>query len=140
LAFSFDDLLIKENSKFDIILQPNDQIFFPEAVYTVKIDGEVANPSLQKYVANQGVRAYLRNSGGKTRQAKKIFLTQPNGFTKKVGWFSNPKVLDGATIIVSAKPPKREREPGKFLESFGTIAAIVSSTLTTILLIDRLGN
>ncbi len=88
LAFSFDDLLINENSKFDIVLQPNDQIFFPESVYTVKIDGEVANPSLQKYVVNQGVRADLRNSGGKTRQAKKIYLTQPNGFTKR--WVGFP--------------------------------------------------
>lgn len=140
LAFSFDQLFIKKNTNHDIILQPNDSIYFPESVYTIKIEGEVVNPSLQKFIANQGVKTYLRNSGGKTKQAKKVYLTQPNGFTKKVGWFSNPKVLDGATISVSAKPPKRERESGKFLENFGTIAAIVSSTLTTIFLVERLGN
>ncbi len=140
LAFSFDDLFLKNNPKFDIILQPNDQIYFPEAVYTIRVEGEVMNPSLQKFTENQGVKAYLRNSGGKTKNAKKVFLTQPNGFTRKVGWFSNPKVLDGATITVSAKPAKREKQPGKFLENFGTIAAIVSSTLTTIFLVERLGN
>ncbi|MBO3698755.1 SLBB domain-containing protein [Roseivirga sp. E12] len=140
LAFSFDDLFNKGNTKFDIVLQPNDEIYFPESVYTISVQGEVVNPSLQKFTENLGVRAYLRNSGGKTKNAKKIFLTQPNGFTRKVGWFSNPKVLDGATITVSAKPAKREREPGKFLENFGTIAAIVSSTLTTIFLVQRLDN
>lgn len=138
LAFSFDDLIVKKNPRFDIVLQPNDQIFIPEAVYTVDVRGEVVNPSLQKYLANQRVRAYVRNSGGKTKQAKKIYLTQPNGFTQKVGWFSNPKTLDGATIFVSTKPPKKEREPGKFLETFGTLAAIISSTLTTIFLVQAL--
>ncbi|OEK02717.1 hypothetical protein BFP97_14810 [Roseivirga sp. 4D4] len=141
LAFSFDDLFTKRSSKFDIVLQPNDQIYIPESVYTINVQGEVVNPSLQKFIENQGVRAYLRNSGGKTKQAKKIFLTRPDGFTRKIGWFSNPKVLDGSVITVSTKPVKtREREPGKFLENFGTIAAIVSSTLTTIFLVERLGN
>lgn len=140
LAFSFEQLIIKKNIKHDIILQPNDSIYFPESVYTVKIEGEVANPSLQKFVENQSVKSYLRNSGGKTRDGRKIYLTKPNGFTRRVGWFANPKVLDGSIITVSAKPPKKERESGKFLESFGTIAAIVSSTLTTIFLVDRLGN
>lgn len=140
LTFSFDNLILKNNPKFDIVLQPNDEIYFPEAVYTIKVEGEVMNPSLQKFTENQGVRSYLRNSGGKTKNGKKIFLTQPNGFTRRIGWFSNPKVLDGATITVSAKPPKREREPGKFLENFGTIAAIVSSTLTTIFLVQNLSN
>lgn len=140
LSFAFEQLFIKKNSNHDIILQPNDSIYFPESVYTIKVQGEVVNPSLQKFRENQGVKAYLKNSGGKTKDGRKIFLTQPNGFTRKVGWLSNPKVLDGATITVSAKPPKREREPGKFLENFGTVAAIISSTLTTIFLVDRLGN
>ena len=138
LAFSFDDLMNKQNANFDITLQSGDRIEFPESTFTVQIDGEVVNPSLQKFVENQKVRKYLRNSGGKTRQGKKIRLITPDGYTKSIGWFSNPKVLDGSRIIVSAKPPKKEREPGKFLENFGTIAAIVSSTLTTIFLVQRL--
>lgn len=138
LAFSFDQLIIKKNTKHDIILQPNDSIYFPESVYTVKVEGEVANPSLQKFIQNQSVKSYLRNSGGKTRDGRKVYLTKPNGFTRKVGWFGNPKVLDGSIITVSAKPPKKEREPGKFLETFGTLAAIISSTLTTIFLVQAI--
>ncbi len=138
LSFSFEKLINQNDLSHDIVMQPNDSIYFPEAVYTVKVEGEVSNPSLQKYVPNQGVKAYLRNSGGKTRQGRKVYLTQPNGFTRRIGWLSNPKVLDGSVITVVPKPPKKEREPGKFLESFGTLAAIVSSALTTIVLAKRL--
>ncbi|MFT6970105.1 MAG: polysaccharide export outer membrane protein [Roseivirga sp.] len=140
LAFSFEKLFDEKNSKFDIVLNDNDRIVFPESVYTVQIVGQVENPSLQKYSEGR-VRSYVRNAGGKTKIGRKIFIKEPTGFTKKVGWFSNPKLLDGSIVTVAAKRERERRESnGKFLESFGTLAAIVSSTLTTIFLIDRLGN
>lgn len=138
LALSLDDLLNKQNESFNITLQPNDSLYIPEAFYTVRVEGEVHNPSLQKYQPNQSVRGYIKHAGGKTKNGQKIFVTNANGFTQRVGWFRNPKVLDGSVITVAAKPPKEPREPGKFLESFGTVAAIVSSTLTTIFLVQRL--
>ncbi|WP_420384712.1 SLBB domain-containing protein [Roseivirga sp.] len=138
LAFSLDDLMNRDTDSFNIILQPNDSIYVPEAFYTVRVEGEVSNPSLQKYRPNQTVRAYIKDAGGKTKNANKIYITNANGFTKKVGWLQNPKVLDGSIITVSAKPPKEPKEPGKFLENFGTLAAIISSTLTTIYLVERL--
>lgn len=141
LAFSFEKLFNEQNSKFDIILSNNDSIVFPESVYTVQVGGQVQNPSLQKFLEGKGVRSYVRNAGGKSNDGRKIFITEPTGFTKRVRWFSNPKVLDGSIITVSAKVLKPERDnSGKFLEGFGTIAAIVSSTLTTIFLVQQLGN
>lgn len=138
LALSLDDLLSKQNENFNITLQPNDSLYVPEAFYTVRVEGEVHNPSLQKYQPNQSVRSYIKHAGGKTKNGQKIFVTNANGFTEKIGWFRNPKVLDGSIITVAAKPPKGPREPGKFLENFGTVAAIVSSTLTTLFLVQRL--
>lgn len=138
MAFSLEDLLMKQNEKFNLVLQPNDSIHVPEPFYTVKVEGEVNNPSLLKYQPNQSVRGYIKHAGGKTKNGQKIFVTNANGFTERIGWFKNPKVLDGSIITVAAKPPKEPREPGKFLESFGTVAAIVSSTLTTIFLVQRL--
>ncbi|PWL30733.1 SLBB domain-containing protein [uncultured Roseivirga sp.] len=138
LALSLDDLLNKQNESFNITLQPNDSLYIPEAFYTVRVEGEVHNPSLQKYQPNQSVRGYIKHAGGKTKNGQKIFITNANGFTQRVGWFRNPKVLDGSVITVAAKPPKEPREPGKFLENFGTVAAIVSSTLTTVILVQRL--
>jgi len=138
MAFSLEDLLLKQNEDFNLILQPNDSIHVPEAYYTVKVEGEVNNPSLQKYQPRQNVRDYIKAAGGKTKNSHKIFVTNANGFTERIGWLENPKVLDGSIITVSAKPPKEPREPGKFLENFGTIAAILSSTLTTIYLVNNL--
>lgn len=141
LAFSFEKLFDEQNAKFDIILNNNDRIVFPESVYTVQVGGQVENPSLQKYMQGKGVRSYVKNAGGKSKDGRKIFITEPTGFTKKVRWFSNPKILDGSIITVSTKKERVRRESnGKFLESFGTIAAIVSSTLTTIFLVEQLGN
>lgn len=138
LALSLEDLVNKQSENYNITLQPNDSLYVPEAFYTVQVEGEVNNPSLQKYQPNQSVRGYIKHAGGKTKNGQKIFVTNANGFTQRIGWFRNPKVLDGSIITVAAKPPKEPREPGKFLESFGTVAAILSSTLTTIFLIQRL--
>jgi protein involved in polysaccharide export with SLBB domain len=138
LAMDFQKVIGDQNPKFDIILQDNDSIYFPESYFTVKVEGEVANPALQKFTEGKTVRSYLKNAGGRTKNADNIFLTQANGFTRKVGFLSDPKVDDGSVITVSAKPPKKPRESGKFLETFGTIAAIVSSKLTTVLLIQTI--
>ncbi|WP_176723325.1 SLBB domain-containing protein [Roseivirga misakiensis] len=139
LAFSFEKLFEERNSKFDITVNDNDRIVFPESVFTVQVGGQVVNPSLQKYISGKGVRTYVRNAGGKTKEGRKIYITEPTGFTRKVGWFANPRVLDGSIITVSIKPPKPERQNnGKFLETFGTLAAIISSSLTAVFLAQRI--
>ena len=139
LAVDFQKLLNMNDSKYDVILSESDSIYFPESVYTVKIEGEVANPALQKFQKGKKVRSYIANAGGKTKKGRTIYLTTPNGFTKKVGWLSNPRVPDGAVITVNSKKEKDpSREKGQFLKDFGTISAIISSTLTTIFLVERL--
>lgn len=138
LALAIDDVINENSDEFNIVLQPGDRIVFPERFYTVRVEGQVNNPSLQKFQPGQNLRNYLRNAGGKTKDGRKIYLTNSNGFTRRIGFLRNPKILDGSIITVSAKPPKEPREPGKFLENFGTIAAIVSSTITTIYLVERL--
>jgi len=139
LAFAFDKLFEENSSAFDITLSHADSIYFPESNFTIRVEGQVINPSLQKYISGQSVRSYVRNAGGKSRDGRKIIITQPNGFTKRVGFLSNPTVLDGSVVTVI---PKKEKPPrdnnGKFLENFGTLAAIISSTLTTIFLVQRL--
>ncbi|WP_268122872.1 SLBB domain-containing protein [Roseivirga pacifica] len=138
LAFPFEELLLSNNDKADIILQPNDSIYFPESTYTVKVEGEVANPSLQKFVESVRVRSYLKNSGGRTKNGRRIYLTQPNGFTRRVKWLQNPVVLDGAVVTVAAKPVKERPNNGEFLKDFGTIMAIISSTMLSIAVIKDL--
>lgn len=140
LAMSFEDLFEKNNRSFDIVLQNGDRVVFAESRYTVSIQGAVENPSLQKFNEDQRVRKYLRNSGGKIKDGDNIFLTSPNGFTRKIGFLRNPKVLDGSSIRVALKPPKEEKPPreSNALEVIATLAGIITSSLTTIFIVQRL--
>ena len=75
--------------------------------------------------------------GGKLKKiAGKSNIILPNGRTKKIGFFKNPKVLPNSTIMVTFKEEKEKK--GKFTENFSQIFGILSSTITTILLANRL--
>ena len=48
---------------------------------------------------------YIKNSGGKIlKEAGKSYLILPNGKTKKIGWFKNPKVLPNSIIVTDFRP------------------------------------
>jgi protein involved in polysaccharide export with SLBB domain len=138
IAVDFDKLYNTNNDKYNIILQDQDSVFLPETTFAVRLMGEVANPSYQKFVEGQKLKTYLKSAGGKTKQGKRVYVTQPNGFTYKKTFFKNPVVLDGATITVAAKPPKKQNpNSGKWLETFGVIMGIISSTALTIAVINQ---
>ena len=119
-------------------LQDGDQVHIAENNGTVQTLGGIENESL--FIWEQGKRAkyYLRNSGGKiAKEGEKAYLVQPNGQSKRIGFLKNPTVLPGSKIIVNRKPIK-ERKEGKFLDDFARIFGVISGTLTTILLTQRL--
>ena len=119
-------------------LQDGDQIVIAENNGTVETLGGVENESL--FIWSKGKRAkfYIRNSGGKVaKQGGKAYLSLPNGKTKKIGILKNPTVLPNSKIIVNRKLQK-EKQEGKFMDDFTRIFGILSGTLTTILLTQRL--
>ena len=71
------------------------------------------------------------------KEGGKAYLILPNGQSKRVGFLKNPAVLPGSKIIVNRKPLK-ERKEGQVLDDFTRIFGILSGTLTTILLTQRL--
>ena len=98
--------------------------------------GAVQNPSNFIWDNNLRAKNYLRNSGGKTRKASKSYLVLPNGQTKKISFFKNPRVFPNSIIVVNTKEKKNNE--GKFLDDFSKVFTILASTLTTILLASRL--
>ena len=119
-------------------LENGDQVVIAENNGTVETFGGVENESL--FIWEQGKRAkfYIRNSGGKVaKEGGKAYLILPNGQSKRVGFLKNPAVLPGSKIIVNRKPLK-ERKEGQVLDDFTRIFGILSGTLTTILLTQRL--
>ncbi|MCH1417162.1 MAG: SLBB domain-containing protein, partial [Flavobacteriaceae bacterium] len=132
LAVDLDQLSSKN------FLQDGDQIVIAENNGTVETLGGVENESL--FIWSNGKRAkfYIRNSGGKVaKEGGKAYLILPNGKSKKIGFLRNPTVLPNSKIIVNRKLQK-EKQEGKFLDDFTRIFGILSGTLTTILLTQRL--
>jgi len=138
LALDFEKLYKTGNDKFNVVLQDQDSIVFPESAFTVILEGGVINPSAHKYVQGMKAKTYLKNAGGKTKRGRKIYVTDPNGFTNRVKFLRNPRIKDGSIITVAEKPVKVKTEGQSFLNTFGSIMAITASTLTTIVLIQNI--
>jgi hypothetical protein len=109
----------------------------------VAVRGNVANQGLLKFRPGERVSYYLERAGGSLDETESILITQASGATFEVdrGWFRRtPEVDDGAIIRVTRKPPQAERDPINYGEIARDAISIVSSALTVIVLIDRVGN
>jgi len=119
------------------IFEDGDKIYVASNKGIVQTSGAVSNES--SFIWKKGISAkkYIKNSGGKIKKiAANSYLILPNGKSKKIGFFRNPKVLPNSTIIVNTKEEK-EKE-GKFLENFNQTFGLIASTITTILLASKL--
>ena len=129
------DLSKVKNS--DKIFEDGDELFIASSKGEVQVSGAVENPSTFIWDENIRAKKYIRNSGGKTKKSAKSYVVLPNGKTKKISFFRNPKIFPNSRIVVNTKEEKEKTE-GKFLDDFTKVFSIVASTLTTILLASRL--
>lgn len=136
------DKAVRGSSKYDVILQPGDEVIIPATPNTVALRGNVANEGLIKFESGRRVSYYLDRAGGALDETEAIYLTQPSGATFKVksGWFrTTPVVADGATINVTRKPPE-EKEPFDLGKTITDTMAIVSSAVTILVVAARAFN
>lgn len=120
------------------IFMDGDEIFIASNIGDVLTRGAVENES--KFIWKKGLNAkkYIKDSGGKLNKVSgKSYIIYPNGKTKKISLFKNPKVLPNSIIFTNRKEFK-ERTEGKFFTDFNTTFGIISSAITTILLVNRL--
>ena len=120
----------------DKIFVNGDELFIASNKGEVQVTGAVQNPSNFIWDNNLRAKNYVKNSGGKTRKASKSYLVLPNGQTKKISLFKNPRVFPNSKIFVNTKEIKKNE--GKFLDDFSKVFTILASTLTTVLLATRL--
>ncbi len=137
------DKILKGNKDADVQIQDGDELFVPEVPNAVLLTGNVALDGYIKYVPGAKFSYYLGRAGGLQPDSYKyVLLTQANGSTyrvKRKGLFKhNPVVDDGATINVIYEEPKPDSEKATFKEILGETTALLTSTLTIILLVDRL--
>ncbi|MDA9356666.1 SLBB domain-containing protein, partial [Flavobacteriaceae bacterium] len=106
----------------------------------VSTTGAVKNES--NFIWEKGLKArnYIKNSGGKGERGGKSYMILPNGKTKKIGWFKNPKVLPNSVIITELRPEgeKAEDRFKTFVEEISGTMMFITTTLTSILLATKL--
>jgi len=137
------EALQRPNSDMDLILEAGDVISVPKELMTVRIEGEVLNPTSVRYDSGRSFSSYIDAAGGISENAKRkrAYIVYANGEvdrTKRFLFFrNNPSVEPGATIIIPSKPERREITAQERI----SIAASLASTAATIaLMIDRLSN
>ena len=108
----------------------------------VSTTGAVKNES--NFIWEKGVKAkrYIKNSGGKDTRAGKSYLILPNGKTKRIGWFKNPKVLPNSIIVTDLRPEGEETNVviQNFINDLTGTLSFITTTLTTILIATQFSN
>jgi protein involved in polysaccharide export with SLBB domain len=127
------------NSKNNYLLD-GDIIFIASKNGTVSTSGAVQNENLFIWEEGKKSKYYIRNSGGKIQsEASDGFLILPNGKTKKIGVFRNPKVLPNSQIVINRKVKKVDQDNGdKSWDRLVKILTIVTSSLTAAVLASKL--
>jgi len=127
-----------QNSKEKAIFEDNDIIYIASNSGTVETLGAVENPSLFIWEPNKRAKYYIKNSGGKIpKEAFNAYVILSNKKTKEINFLNNPKIQPNSKIIINRKI-KEDSVKGKKLEDFLNIFAVLSSTLTTIILVKNL--
>ena len=85
-------------------------------------------------------KKYIKNSGGKLNETGgKSYVVLPNGKTKRIGFFKNPKILPNSIIITDFKSAENKQQAlQRFIEEFSNTLTFVTANLTSILLATKL--
>ena len=132
LATALRDSTSPEN----LILQPDDSIWIPEYIPTVRITGAVNAPGSVLYDHSKGLDDYVSAAGGFTQNANegRVSVRYANGEVKTkhkvLIFFSNkPKPDPGAEVFVPLKPPETKTDWFLYL---APLASILASTVAII--------
>jgi protein involved in polysaccharide export with SLBB domain len=138
IAIDLTEIINNKIFSSDLLIQSGDTLFIPKKLETVRLRGELLNPTTVRHQENKTFRNYINNAGGFERQADKgkTFVIYPNGqirATKKFLFFNNyPKVLAGSEIIV----PKKETKNSSL--NVATLTTVVTGLATLVLAITSI--
>jgi len=128
------------NLRAEEVFEDGDKIFIASNKGIVSTTGAVKNES--NFIWKKGISAkkYLKNSGGKLNEiGGKSYLVLPNGKTKRIGFFKNPKVLPNSIIITDFKSAENKQQAiQRFFEEISNTLTFVTATLTSVLLATKL--
>ena len=129
------------NLNADEIFENGDIINIASNKGIVSTTGAVKNES--NFIWKKGLKAknYIKNSGGKLfNEGGKSYVVLPNGKTKKIGFFKNPKVLPNSVIVTDFRPEGQgfKESITKLIEDLSGTVTFITTTLTSILIATKL--
>ncbi|MPR35426.1 hypothetical protein GBK04_19235 [Cytophagaceae bacterium SJW1-29] len=121
----------------NILVQDGDSILIPRQVETVRIIGEVLNPSLVNYDPAFSFNEYISQAGGYTDNARKnkVFVSYANGRvnrSKRILFFNDrPSIKPGTTINVPPRLAKagRETSPSERIAIISLISTLIFTAI-----------
>ena len=121
------------------LFESGDVVTFAKNRGEVSVSGAIEQENYFIWEADKKAKYYIKNSGGKIRgEADESYVSLPNGKTKKINFFNNPRVLPNSEIVVTRKVKKERvrREDG--LSRVLSVATVLVSLLTSVVLVQSL--
>jgi len=118
---------------------PGDSVVIKEATGSINVTGEVYNPGLIEFQLGKSLKYYVESAGGARPSGdyKNTIVVYANGVIQPNKLFNEPKIKDGATIIVN----KKEIKPDvNYAEIATSILSIISTTITILVLSQQVSS
>jgi len=129
---------LTELPKNQQIFENGDVVTFAKNRGEVFVTGAVEQENYFIWEANKKAKYYLKNSGGKLKEADRSYLSLPNGKSKKINFFNNPTVLPDSKIVVNRKVKKERVRNGDGLSKVLSVATILTSLVTSVVLVSQI--
>ncbi|MEY2792035.1 MAG: hypothetical protein RJA76_27, partial [Bacteroidota bacterium] len=132
IGIDLNRILNNPGGNEDLIIEDGDIIDIPILKQTVKISGEVIQPTTITFKQNFNLKDYINHSGGFTQKSarNKGYVIYANGNinrTKHFLFFKNyPKILPGSEIVIPAYNKNTQQMASLINIYTGTITSVVS--------------
>lgn len=138
VSIDLKDFISNESNSKSLQLLDGDEIVVPKKMQTVRVSGQILNPSSTIYIGKKSAKKYIMNSGGFASRAKKnkTFVIHANGQAEATSHFlffrHYPRVQPGSEIVVPEKPERQGASVAQLVSitsSLVTIAVLLISVL-----------
>jgi polysaccharide export outer membrane protein len=136
VAVNLEEIINNINDPINLFLENNDRLIIPKEAQTVKISGQVLNPTQVAYQNEFDFKEYISQAGGYTDSAfvKKSYVRYANGLTDRtrtiIVFKKYPRVEKGMEIIIPIK--RREKLSKAEIISISSGFVSLSAVLLTL--------
>ena len=133
VGINLEKALQNPESDYDMVLREGDQLFVPEYVSTVKINGAVMYPNTVLFKEGEDLRYYINQSGGFGNNAKKrkAYVVYMNGTVSRLKSRDSKAIEPGCEIIVPSKDARKKMSPAEIM-GLGTSTASLATMIATL--------